>query len=87
MSPDLARAAKERGEPVLHGDASQENVLKQARIETARVVVIAINDPVPATPQAPFGGMKESGQGRELAVEGLDAYLETKAVSFVLRDA
>ncbi len=49
--------------------------------------IIAINDPVPATPQAPFGGMKESGQGRELAQEGLDAYLETKAVSFVLRDA
>jgi len=49
--------------------------------------IIGINDPVPATPQAPFGGMKESGQGRELAQEGLDAYLETKAISFVLRDA
>lgn len=48
--------------------------------------IIAINDPVPATPQAPFGGMKESGQGRELAIEGLDAYLETKAVSFGLQD-
>ena len=48
--------------------------------------IIGINDPVPATPQCPFGGMKESGLGRELAHEGLDAYLETKYVSFKLRD-
>ena len=47
--------------------------------------IIGINDPVPATPQAPFGGMKESGLGRELASEGLDAYLETKYVSIGLR--
>jgi succinate-semialdehyde dehydrogenase/glutarate-semialdehyde dehydrogenase len=48
--------------------------------------IIGINDPVPATPQCPFGGMKESGLGRELAQEGLEAYLETKYVSFKLRD-
>lgn len=47
--------------------------------------IIGINDPVPATPQTPFGGMKESGMGRELGHEGLEAYLETKAVSMVLR--
>ena len=49
--------------------------------------IIGINDPVPATPQCPFGGMKESGLGRELAHEGLEAYLETKYVSIKLRDA
>jgi succinate-semialdehyde dehydrogenase/glutarate-semialdehyde dehydrogenase len=48
--------------------------------------IIGINDPVPATPQCPFGGMKESGLGRELAHEGLEAYLETKYVSFKLRE-
>jgi succinate-semialdehyde dehydrogenase / glutarate-semialdehyde dehydrogenase len=48
--------------------------------------IIGINDPVPATPQCPFGGMKESGLGRELAHEGLEAYLETKYVSIKLRD-
>jgi succinate-semialdehyde dehydrogenase/glutarate-semialdehyde dehydrogenase len=48
--------------------------------------IIGINDPVPATPQCPFGGMKESGLGRELAHEGLEAYLETKYVSIRLRD-
>jgi succinate-semialdehyde dehydrogenase/glutarate-semialdehyde dehydrogenase len=47
--------------------------------------IIGVNDPVPATPQCPFGGMKESGLGRELGHEGLEAYLETKYVSFLLR--
>jgi len=46
--------------------------------------IIAVNDPVPATPQCPFGGMKESGLGRELAHEGLESYLETKFVSVKL---
>jgi succinate-semialdehyde dehydrogenase/glutarate-semialdehyde dehydrogenase len=49
--------------------------------------IIGINDPVPSTPQCPFGGMKESGLGRELAHEGLEAYLETKYISFRLRDS
>ncbi|MCZ6795682.1 MAG: NAD-dependent succinate-semialdehyde dehydrogenase [Planctomycetota bacterium] len=48
--------------------------------------VIGINDPVPATPQAPFGGLKESGLGRENGIEGLDAYLETKCVSLGIRE-
>ena len=47
--------------------------------------IIGVNDPVPAMPQCPFGGMKESGLGRELAHEGLEAYLETKYVSIALR--
>jgi succinate-semialdehyde dehydrogenase/glutarate-semialdehyde dehydrogenase len=48
--------------------------------------IIGLNDPVPATPQCPFGGMKESGYGRELGHEGLEAYLETKYLSIKLRD-
>jgi succinate-semialdehyde dehydrogenase/glutarate-semialdehyde dehydrogenase len=48
--------------------------------------IIGVNDPVPATPQCPFGGMKESGLGRELGHEGLEAFLETKYVSIKLRD-
>ncbi len=47
--------------------------------------IIGVNDAVPATPQCPFGGMKESGLGRELAHDGLEAYLETKYVSIGLR--
>ncbi len=47
--------------------------------------IIGINDTVPATPQGPFGGLKESGLGRENAIEGMDAYLETKFVSIALK--
>ncbi|MGM0803093.1 MAG: NAD-dependent succinate-semialdehyde dehydrogenase [Bacillota bacterium] len=46
--------------------------------------IIGWNDGVPSAAQAPFGGMKESGLGREGGVEGMEAYLETKYVSFVL---
>ncbi len=31
-------------------------------------------------PQAPFGGYKQSGNGREYGVEGMEEFLETKAV-------
>ena len=40
--------------------------------------IIGINDPVPATPQCPFGGMKESGIGREGSKYGIEDFLEVK---------
>ena len=40
--------------------------------------MVCINDWLPATPEAPFGGMKQSGLGRECGQEGLEDYLETK---------
>lgn len=42
---------------------------------------IGINDGAPTVSQCPFGGFKKSGWGRELGMEGIDAYLETKHVS------
>jgi len=42
---------------------------------------IGINDGAPTISQAPFGGLKESGWGRELGSEGMDAFLDTKHVS------
>ncbi|HUK97219.1 MAG TPA: aldehyde dehydrogenase family protein [Gaiellaceae bacterium] len=41
---------------------------------------VGINMPYTAFPGIPFGGYKQSGFGRELAVETLDLYLETKSV-------
>jgi len=41
---------------------------------------VGINMPFTAFPGIPFGGYKQSGFGRELAVETLDLYLETKSV-------
>jgi acyl-CoA reductase-like NAD-dependent aldehyde dehydrogenase len=42
--------------------------------------MIGINMPYTAFPGIPFGGYKQSGFGRELGLETLDLYLETKAV-------
>ena len=50
-------------------------------MEDLEAGMIAINDGVPTTSQAPFGGMKQSGWGRELGTEGIDAFLETKHIS------
>lgn len=43
--------------------------------------VIGANDALPSTPQAPFGGMKQSGLGREGGKWGVQEFLETKYVS------
>lgn len=54
-------------------------------MEALEAGTIGINDGVPSTSNAPFGGIKQSGWGRELGSEGLDAYLETKHVSLGLQ--
>lgn len=50
-------------------------------MEKLEAGTIGINDGAPTTSNAPFGGMKMSGWGRELGTEGLDAFMETKHVS------
>ena len=40
-----------------------------------------INQPAPAWPEMPFGGIKDSGYGSEGGPEALEAYLNTKSVS------
>ena len=47
-----------------------------AEIQAGRVFVNGLYD----APEAPFGGFKQSGLGREFGVFGLEAYLEPKAV-------
>ncbi|GIN40760.1 NAD-dependent succinate-semialdehyde dehydrogenase [Heyndrickxia oleronia] len=43
--------------------------------------IIGWNDGGPSAAHAPFGGMKESGLGREGGIEGIEPYLETKYMS------
>jgi succinate-semialdehyde dehydrogenase / glutarate-semialdehyde dehydrogenase len=46
--------------------------------------IVGVNDPVPSTAQAPFGGFKESGLGREGGHYGMDEFLEVKYISLGL---
>lgn len=46
--------------------------------------IIGINDINPTSAAAPFGGMKNSGLGREGAQEGIEEYLETKLGGFAI---
>jgi succinate-semialdehyde dehydrogenase/glutarate-semialdehyde dehydrogenase len=39
---------------------------------------------VPSTPQAPFGGVKLSGIGREGGRYGIEEYIERKFISIVI---
>jgi succinate-semialdehyde dehydrogenase/glutarate-semialdehyde dehydrogenase len=46
--------------------------------------IVGINDGLPSTPQAPFGGVKNSGLGREGGRWGIAEYLEPKYLSIAL---
>ncbi|WP_171046272.1 NAD-dependent succinate-semialdehyde dehydrogenase [Lentibacillus cibarius] len=50
-------------------------------IEKLDFGIVGWNDGAPSAPQVPFGGMKESGIGREGGHEGIDAFIESQYVS------
>lgn len=50
-------------------------------IEQLDYGIVGWNDGTPSAAQVPFGGMKESGIGREGGREGIEAFLETQYVS------
>ena len=50
-------------------------------MDTLEAGMIGLNDGLPTTSQCPFGGVKQSGWGRELGAEGMDAFLDTKHVA------
>ncbi len=51
------------------------------RLETG---MVGLNQGVVSNPAAPFGGVKQSGFGREGGFEGIDEYLETKYVALAV---
>ncbi|MFD1335147.1 NAD-dependent succinate-semialdehyde dehydrogenase [Oceanobacillus iheyensis] len=62
-----------------------ENLATAIRIsEQLEYGIVGINDGVPSTAQAPFGGFKESGIGREGGHHGMEEYVEVKYISIQL---
>ncbi|GAB6988805.1 NAD-dependent succinate-semialdehyde dehydrogenase [Paenibacillus pini] len=49
--------------------------------ESLEYGIVGLNDPLPSTAQAPFGGFKQSGLGREGGHFGIEEYLEVKYIS------
>ncbi|WP_194818998.1 NAD-dependent succinate-semialdehyde dehydrogenase [Nocardia sp. XZ_19_385] len=52
--------------------------------ENLHTGMVGVNAGIVSDPAAPFGGVKESGLGREGGREGLDEYLETKYLGLAL---
>ena len=50
--------------------------------EALQYGIVGINDALPATAQAPFGGVKHSGLGREGGHHGIEEYLDLRYVSW-----
>ncbi|MDO3411941.1 NAD-dependent succinate-semialdehyde dehydrogenase [Saccharibacillus sp. CPCC 101409] len=62
-----------------------EHIGEAVRIaERLEFGIVGLNDPLPSTAQAPFGGFKESGLGREGGRYGIEEYLEVKYISLGL---
>ena len=53
-------------------------------VKEIRAGIMWINCYNPAFVEAPWGGYKKSGTGRELSKEGLDEYTETKQITINL---
>ncbi len=67
---------------VMSGDAQ-----RAARVaDGLRAGIVWVNCSQPTFTQAPWGGMKHSGIGRELGVWGLENYLEVKQVTEYISD-
>jgi len=60
-----------------------QNLSRAMRVfERLQFGIVGINDINPTSAAAPFGGMKDSGLGREGARDGIKEYLETKLGGF-----
>jgi betaine-aldehyde dehydrogenase len=82
---DDEQQAIERANGTIYGLAGgifTTDLVKAERLAAAlRLGTVWINDFHPYFPQAPWGGYKRSGIGRELGRHGLEEYTETKHVA------
>ena len=53
-------------------------------VKSLRAGVVWVNHMQPTYVEAPWGGYKQSGTGRELGTYGLEAYMETKQININL---
>ena len=82
---DEAIALANDSEYALAGYIATKNLTTAIRAsEEMDAGIISVGDFSPATVLSPFGGMKQSGIGREGGREGILEYLEAKYVSLAL---
>lgn len=85
---DTVEEAIERANNTPYGLAAYvftENMKEAVQIaESLEYGIIGLNDGAPSAAQAPFGGFKESGLGREGSHFGIEDYLEIKYISLGL---
>jgi betaine-aldehyde dehydrogenase len=55
-------------------------------VKAIRAGIVWVNHMQPTFVEAPWGGLKQSGFGRELGIHGIDEYLETKQVHINLNE-
>lgn len=59
-----------------------ENTSRSLRVsEKLEYGIVGVNDVFPATPEAPFGGIKQSGIGKEGGYYGMEQFMEEKFIS------
>lgn len=56
-------------------------------VKALRAGIVWVNTMQPCYVESPWGGYKQSGQGRELSLHGIDEFLETKQVHINLSEA
>jgi succinate-semialdehyde dehydrogenase / glutarate-semialdehyde dehydrogenase len=81
-SDDEALAIANDDEMGLAGYVYSGDLARALRLaERLELGMVAINRGTLSDPAAPFGGVRQSGLGREGGREGIDAYLETEYIS------